>query len=833
MSPEGTLAAPKSKLEGKEGVKLSFAREQLDAILQNPEHTPQEVLTLFEKDFGSEFGKDAGVWEGYSLREHTGMVLNQYRKYFYSGELPSGVDKNFMEVLLTLHDIGKPEAIAHGDKYKQHEYTEPVLRNTLGQLGYDEKDIALASAVVDGDAIGEYLKGGDASRCAQEVMHSADKAGMPVDEFWKLLKVYYQSDAGSYTADAGGKPSLDRLFVFDPQRGSMQFAPETGRKVEQLYKEVKRLDAERPPDQGSLREFSREQDPAKRKELADELRAKRREYFEGKRSTQEKIESVQKTIEERSSTLEIVTAELEEISSDIESRKTSKISQIANYFKLKELRERLGSIEQKKEEVAADLDRNRMILDQLDAVMSDQSALTQARSEVQHYYGSVGEEYKHFEAEERGRDVGNMIREHNAFFFHGINTEADEAQKVNGVINPDIPVGDRLKLLLSLEPSISTSTIKQGATMKDNLALWSRAGVLLNGGRIDEAGRGDIASVSSGIGRRETSQTHYKKLGSVSEAIESRGDGYNELVIREPKIAGYYLWVDAGQKWPIPLSKSRQEEFQGAAAMGLPLYTVIDGRVIKSFLVNEGAGLLPGPEEVSPESLLQRPAASLDETRRSELREDVLNDATFNMEKFERRIPEIAYIQGMRAGKQLLERFQHPVMPQDYEYASSEQYAAYNQESRTSGRYHFAISGDEIPVEKMTPEDYQRAHHEFFDASTKYVGINGFNLGDGSYAFAGKGEERLKSIKDVAVLLERDLARSQDAVPDGKSVRLMSGICYGLADALEAVSEPDRETVEKLRTLGERYVSKEQFEDVKSRRLDEKGRFKISADEIV
>jgi hypothetical protein len=37
-----------------------------------------------------------------------------------------------------------------------------------------------------------------------------------------VLLVYYMSDAGSYTRDAGGIPSLDRLFDF--RTGSMGFS---------------------------------------------------------------------------------------------------------------------------------------------------------------------------------------------------------------------------------------------------------------------------------------------------------------------------------------------------------------------------------------------------------------------------------------------------------------------------------------------------------------------------------------------------------------------------------------------------------------------------------
>ena len=62
--------------------------------------------------------------------------------------------------------------------------------------------------------------------------------------------------------------------------------------------------------------------------------------------------------------------------------------------------------------------------------------------------------------------------------------------------------------------------------------------------------------------------------------------------------------------------------------------------------------------------------------------------------------------------------------------------------------------------------------------------------------------------------------------------REIVGFCYGLADALEQQPQRRQETVERLRAIAARYVPREQYEAIKTRRLDEKGRFKFSADEV-
>lgn len=194
--------------------------------------------------------------------------------------------------------------------------------------------------------------------------------------------------------------------------------------------------------------------------LADELRIRRREYFDAKWTTQERIEKIRKEIESSSQTLAEVTENLDRISDDIEARKTSKISQIANFFNIRNLESQLGIAARQKAEIETDLEEREKELDQLDSIRSDQSALFAARSEIRRYYDNLGEQYKQFEAEQRGRDVGSMMREHDAYFFHGI-AQKHRVSEVNGIISDSIPLTDRLKLLLALEPTISTSTVKR------------------------------------------------------------------------------------------------------------------------------------------------------------------------------------------------------------------------------------------------------------------------------------------------------------------------------------------------------------------------------------
>jgi len=216
--------------------KLSFSRAELEHVLNSPDYTPKALIALFERDLSKAFNADSGVREKYSIKRHTLMVMGQFEKYFGKNDLPAGVDKNFFRVFLALHDIGKPEAIKRtGDKHNQHRYTTEVMHYFLTQLDYNDQEISIAVALVSEDVIGSYIKGRySGKKTTEELMKMSESAGLPFYDFLKLLLTFYQSDARSYTEDAGGLKSLDHLFEFDRRKGQMDFSINVAAKVDQL-----------------------------------------------------------------------------------------------------------------------------------------------------------------------------------------------------------------------------------------------------------------------------------------------------------------------------------------------------------------------------------------------------------------------------------------------------------------------------------------------------------------------------------------------------------------------------------------------------------------------
>ena len=215
---------------------LSFSRTELDKVLESPDYTPEALVALFKRDFSSTYSKDKGVREKYTLEKHALMVMQQYEKYFSQRELPAGITNSFFRVFLVLHDIGVPESIKKtGDKHYQHRYTVEIMRAVLSQLEFSDREIKIAVALVSEDVIGGYVRGRYGGKGATgKLTNMADDAGLPFYDFLKLLLIFYQVDAGSYTEDAGGLKSLDHLFAFDKRKRQMDFSINVAAKIDQL-----------------------------------------------------------------------------------------------------------------------------------------------------------------------------------------------------------------------------------------------------------------------------------------------------------------------------------------------------------------------------------------------------------------------------------------------------------------------------------------------------------------------------------------------------------------------------------------------------------------------
>jgi len=201
--------------------------KKLQQILGDKDFNPQELIDFLRADVGDRFEADAGLWEGYSIKEHTLMALGQFEKYFASQNFPQYFSRGIFRLFLALHDIGKPDAIAQGDKNLQHKFTVPIIRKIFAKYCIGKTQTDIACALIDIDIPGDYIRDRISLECAVQKLHqNAKRAKLPTEKFFELLLIFYKCDAGSYTLDAGGLESLDFLFGFDDSVSTLEFATE-------------------------------------------------------------------------------------------------------------------------------------------------------------------------------------------------------------------------------------------------------------------------------------------------------------------------------------------------------------------------------------------------------------------------------------------------------------------------------------------------------------------------------------------------------------------------------------------------------------------------------
>lgn len=200
----------KKKLRFLEIIQLDL---EINAVLEAAKALDPQIEALYRME--------VGVWEGFSLEEHIHAVLSQYKKYMWDNQALQDIDCHFFVIFLMFHDLGKPLAVLAGNKALQHQFTLPILKHLLTELGF-LSEIPLAESLLVGDPIGGYIKGRyTLEDTILQISHAAEQAKLPIDRFYAVLKVYYLADASAYTKNAypsyypDNQAGLGWIFCFD------------------------------------------------------------------------------------------------------------------------------------------------------------------------------------------------------------------------------------------------------------------------------------------------------------------------------------------------------------------------------------------------------------------------------------------------------------------------------------------------------------------------------------------------------------------------------------------------------------------------------------------
>lgn len=294
----------------------------------------------------------------------------------------------------------------------------------------------------------------------------------------------------------------------------------------------------------------------------------------------------------------------------------------------------------------------------LNLLLEDDSAIEIIRKKIASHY-ETAEGKAQSEYEDELKTVQQTMMRNGVFVVHTIEENPELRHNLNSNVSKDATFDDDLKILLSLEPSISASSVKTGISKEGKVSgLWSHSGgVLIGRGEIKKASAIDAGTVSQGIKQRSKGATWSGVLGgekisdidaTVSEQradIEVDASGsrmvsigeYNELVIDNPKIFGFFKPADVDQNGNFWIynertKKSLEELHQlyndGATkqytealevfnrnlnryrdkmnvvkSMGIPIFIMTpDRRILECLEINDSGQVIVG-KEIKPEDV--------------------------------------------------------------------------------------------------------------------------------------------------------------------------------------------------------------------------------------
>jgi hypothetical protein len=229
------------------------------------------------------------------------------------------------------------------------------------------------------------------------------------------------------------------------------------------------------------------------------------------------------------------------------------------------------------------------------------------------------------------KSVEQALIRNNAFLVHTLTTHEELRHNTNSNIIGRATLEDDIDLLLSLEPSISTSSVTPGVKTSLFQEEFGNIGVILGGGDIEGATHTDAGSISTGIKRRRIIGENDVSVEKIDEVIGQRkdGDGYNEIVVNNPKVFGMFRSAHVGELGEMSGDPQAFEEFVMIAKQkGIPPYVMIPDRRIFEFISINNEGEITVGNEITPEQVATG-KAGLSPEKRKEIGGEILQKHLF------------------------------------------------------------------------------------------------------------------------------------------------------------------------------------------------------------
>ena len=192
--------------------------------------------------------------------------------------------------------------------------------------------------------------------------------------------------------------------------------------------------------------------------------------------------------------------------------------------------------------------------------------------------------------------VSYLTRKTNTFMLHSLPSFKPTG---NSPLKGDYTLKDKVEILRSTNPELSCSTFKSGNPHLGGDFGNTPIGVIISSGVVKMADSSDIGTVTNTLGERMAYGTQDVSQEHIEEVFNKRvnGESYNEVVVKNPSIAGLYINLDdldRGNNDPL-LAKEYDPEhlFQIAEHLknmasddskSLPIFTIYKGEIRESTL---------------------------------------------------------------------------------------------------------------------------------------------------------------------------------------------------------------------------------------------------------
>ena len=592
-----------------------------------------------------------------------------------------------------------------------------------------------------------------------------------------------------------------------------------------------------------IKNFSQEHSSEEREEIGKQIWEKRSEHFATQKELTERIKQSVADAQEKERQVEETVGEIQAIEAELVRKKSNIFTELFNFFAIKELERRLSDKRLDHDQTLQEHGDIQAILRDLELQKLDTSRLDEAKKTLANFYDRQEEAWEEYEAEKEIRDVANIMRDNDVVFIHSI--KPDFVPGDNSLLQEGATWHSKLDITLSMDPVLSTSTIKEGNTREN---MWGTMGILLKGGLVQRAFASDGATMAKGTKSRAF---HDEPTMPINQEITEALDGsehYNEFVVDNGEVAGYYVCIDQETGVRRNDMVAIDEVVTATEERQMPLYVIEAGIVYEAVYVPINFDR----SEVPP----RRIPAHLEKGKKVEVAE--LLDSDFNISEEEKlakkevlfkkspfriKSPEVSLIdshsQGSRfyMASEILDLASLPKVEEDF-IAVVELMKKYREGADKDIKIinHIIDVTEDIYTALIDDKKYFVCQNKLTQALI-FIPLEGDNFyRDTDRIWVGVSNEalgrKLKTNKDYIQGVSSLIDELQSRADDFSRSRLQK-IAFHLFGFIDASKKAgDHDMAAQATALAEKIVPLEEYQEIMSRRFDAQGNFVITEEDL-